>query len=219
MLLERQDTDPNTADTEYGRTPLWWAAQRGDEDVVKMLLERQDTNPNTADTQEGRTPLSWAAEYGHEAVVRILLERKDVRTTTPDNKCQPPLSLALAKGHDGVVRILMERDNVDSDTGDRSGQASFPPSAGNGDKYVGEAIPNGQQQISKWLKDVIINHRGGLQKMYGETEAELDESLKVPITKGVEMARKLVGMGCNIEVAKNLTVLTLYDVAILMGMF
>ncbi|PUU80836.1 hypothetical protein B9Z19DRAFT_973456 [Tuber borchii] len=77
------------------------------------------------------------------------------------------------------------------------------------------AIPNGQQQISKWLKDVIINHRKGLQEMYGETEVELDKSLKVPITKGVEMARKLVGMGCNIEVAKNLTLLTLYDVAVL----
>ena len=217
MLLERQDTNPNTADTKYGRTPLWWAARRGDEDVVKMLLERQDTNPNTADTREGRTPLSWAAEYGHEAVVKMLLERKDVCTTTPDSKSQTPLSLALAKGHDGVVRILMEWDNVDSDTGDLSGQASFPPSAGDGDNYVGEAIPNGQQQISEWLKYVIINHRKGLRKMYGETEAELDKSLKVPIKRGEEMARRLITMGCNFEDAKNLTLLTLYDVAILIG--
>ena len=186
-----------------------------------MLLERQDTNPNTADTREGLTPLSWATEYRHETVVKILMERKDVCTTTPDNKCQPPLSLALTKRHGGVVSIQIERGNVDSDTGDSSGQASFPPSAGNGDKYVGDTISNGQRQISEWLKNVIINHRKGLQKMYGETEAELDKSLKVPITKGVEMARKLVEMGCNIEDAKHLTVLTLYNVvvAVLIGMF
>ena len=217
MLLEREDVNPNTADTRGGGAPLTLAAENGHEGLVEMLLGRQDTNPNTADTREGRTPLSWAAEYGHEAVVKMLLERKDVCTTTPDSKSQTPLSLALAKGHDGVVRILMEWDNVDSDTGDLSGQASFPPSAGDGDNYVGEAIPNGQQQISEWLKYVIINHRKGLRKMYGETEAELDKSLKVPIKRGEEMARRLITMGCNFEDAKNLTLLTLYDVAILIG--
>ena len=80
------------------------------------------------------------------------------------------------------------------------------------------SIPNGEQ-IGIWLRDVIINHRKGLQKMYGETEAELDKSLEAPIKKGEEMARKLVTeMGCWGEIAKDLTVLTLYDVAILIGM-
>ncbi|PUU80852.1 hypothetical protein B9Z19DRAFT_1106818 [Tuber borchii] len=52
--------------------------------------------------------------------------------------------------------------------------------------------------------------------MYGGTGAELDKSLKVPIKRGEGMARKLVAdMGCPLEVAKDLTVLTLYDVAIL----
>ncbi|PUU80835.1 hypothetical protein B9Z19DRAFT_1020740 [Tuber borchii] len=51
--------------------------------------------------------------------------------------------------------------------------------------------------------------------MYGETELELDQSLKVPIKRGEEMARRLITMGCNTEDAKNLTLLTLYDVAIL----
>ena len=54
--------------------------------------------------------------------------------------------------------------------------------------------------------------------MYGETEADLDKILKVLITRGEEMARKLVIMGCNSEDAKNLTLLTLYDVATLIGM-
>ena len=75
-------------------------------------------------------------------------------------------------------------------------------------------------QIGERLRCLIMDRRKGLQKMYGETEAELDKSLRAPIEKGVEMARKLVSeMGCSVEIAKDLTVLTLYDVAILIGMF
>ncbi|PUU80831.1 hypothetical protein B9Z19DRAFT_1106808 [Tuber borchii] len=52
--------------------------------------------------------------------------------------------------------------------------------------------------------------------MYGETEDELNKNLEAPIKRGEEMARKLITeMGCSREVAKDLAVLTLYDVAIL----
>jgi len=80
-------------------------------------------------------------------------------------------------------------------------------------------IPSGEE-ISKKFKDLILNRRKGLKNMYGETENELNESLEAPVRKGEEMARKLImEMGCGREVAKELTVLTLYDVAILIGMF
>ena len=76
------------------------------------------------------------------------------------------------------------------------------------------------EEIGKRLKDLIRKDRKGLQKMYGETEAELDENLKEKIEKGEEMAGRLINeMGCDAEVAKDLTVLTLYDVAILIGMY
>ena len=80
-------------------------------------------------------------------------------------------------------------------------------------------IPNGEQ-IGEWLRDIITNHRKGLRKMYGETEEELGKCLKALIEQGEEMARRLIdNMGCAAAVAKELTVLTLYDVAILIGMF
>lgn len=83
----------------------------------------------------------------------------------------------------------------------------------------GNSIPN-TQEIGKRFKDVIMNHRQGLRKMYGETEAELNQGLKSPIIKGETMARMLIAeMGCPRAIAKDLTVLTLYDVAILIGMF
>ena len=80
-------------------------------------------------------------------------------------------------------------------------------------------IPDGKN-IGKKLMDVISNHQKDLRKIYGETELELDKSLKAPIEKGEEMARKLITeVGCPPEIAQDLTVLTLYDVAILIGMF
>jgi len=80
-----------------------------------------------------------------------------------------------------------------------------------------ERPPTGKE-ISKRFKDLIMKDRRGLQKMYGETEAELDESLRTSIERGEDMARKLINeMGCRLEAAIELTVLTLYDVAILIG--
>ena len=46
MLLKREDVNPDQPDTKYGRAPLWWAAEKGHEGIVKMLLERRDVNPD-----------------------------------------------------------------------------------------------------------------------------------------------------------------------------
>ena len=39
LLLEK-GADVESKDTEYGRTPLWWAARNGHEAVVKLLKPR-----------------------------------------------------------------------------------------------------------------------------------------------------------------------------------
>jgi len=76
------------------------------------------------------------------------------------------------------------------------------------------------EEIGKRLKDLINKDRKGLRKMYGGGEGELDEILKDPMKDGAEMARELIcDMGCTRAIAKDLAVLTLYDVAILIGMF
>ena len=83
----------------------------------------------------------------------------------------------------------------------------------------GKIVPS-SERISKRLKDLIMKERMGLRNMYGETEDELNKSLEAPIKRGEEMARKLVmEMECPGEVAEELSVLTVYDVAILIGMF
>jgi len=121
ILLERNDVNPNTADTEYGLTPLSLAAKGGHVGVVRMLLERNDVNPEKAE-KGTQAPLSWAAQNGHEGVVRMLLERNDVNPDKADNYGQTPLLLAAANEHEGVVRMLLERDDVNPNIGDESNQ-------------------------------------------------------------------------------------------------
>lgn len=57
-------------DIEHGRTPLWWAADKGHVEVVKLLLG------NGADKyledNDGRTPLYRAAANKCAAVLKIL---------------------------------------------------------------------------------------------------------------------------------------------------
>jgi len=137
-LLEREDVNPDQADTEYDRTPLSWAAGEGHDGVVKILLEREDVNPNQADAEYGGTPLSWAAGEGHDGVVKILLEREDVNPNQADAEYGgTPLSWAAGEGHDGVVKILLEREDVNPNQEDAgSGRTPLSCAAGEGHEGV-----------------------------------------------------------------------------------
>ena len=138
MLLERNDTNPNKADTQYGRTPLSWAARSGHEAVVRMLLERSDVDPNIVDTEDGQTPLSWATERGYEGVVEMLLKRSDVDPNTADTK---PLWWAAKNGHQAITRILLERNGVDPSIADtEDGRTPLSWAAESGHKAVVEML-------------------------------------------------------------------------------
>jgi len=135
-FLEREDINPDQADTEYGQTPLSWAASNGHEGVVKMLLQRDDVNPDQADTFFGRTPLSWAAENGHEGVVKMLLQRDDVNPDRASESGRTPLSWAAENGHEGLVKMLLQRDDVNPDRASKSGRTPLSWAASNGHEGV-----------------------------------------------------------------------------------
>ena len=103
-----------------GFTPLIWAAQRGNKEVVRLLLTRDDIEPDKSNNL-GQTPLSKASFLGHESVVRLLLARDDVNPNTRDNLGRTPLLLAAERGDEGVVRLLLVRDDVNPDWRDRNG--------------------------------------------------------------------------------------------------
>jgi len=219
ILLERSDVNPDQADTESGRTPLSWAAESGHEGVVKMLLERGDVRTATPDNQN-QTPLSLARSKGYDGIVRILLERDNLNPDARDHGSQTSPPLTARHGDEFPAEVRFRDDDPNTVVAALSGHPVAKKQAT--EKQVVEklvATLNGQR-IGERLKDVITNHRKGLQKMYGETEAEQDKCLEVASKRGEEMARKLITeMGCSLEIAQDLTVLMLYDVAILIGMF
>jgi ankyrin repeat protein len=74
-VLLRQGSSMECKDTEYGRTPLSWAAERGHGKVIKPLTQTGKADVSCKGTEYGRTPLSWAAaERGSEKIVRLLHE-------------------------------------------------------------------------------------------------------------------------------------------------
>jgi len=99
---------PNTADTQYRRTPLWWATERSHEGIVKLLLQQQDIDPNTTNTGYGQTPLLRAAQRGCEGIVKLLLERGDLNPDMPGPGGETTLDLAAPREHSGIVQLLSQ---------------------------------------------------------------------------------------------------------------
>jgi ankyrin repeat protein len=71
MLLSRSDVDPDEEDIS-SQTPLYFAAQIGHEDIVR-LLHVHGANVGTRDVH-GRTPIWRAADNVHTATVSLLIE-------------------------------------------------------------------------------------------------------------------------------------------------
>ncbi|EAW19529.1 Ankyrin repeat protein [Aspergillus fischeri NRRL 181] len=86
-------------------TPLFLAAEKGHEVVVKVLLEAGATLEAKAGRSE--TPLSRAARNGREAVVKLLLQT-GANPETKDIYNKTPLFLAAESGHEAVVKLLLQ---------------------------------------------------------------------------------------------------------------
>uniref|UniRef100_A0A6B2E6V5 Acyl-CoA-binding domain-containing protein 6 n=1 Tax=Phlebotomus kandelakii TaxID=1109342 RepID=A0A6B2E6V5_9DIPT len=62
----------NTLD-DNGLSVLHWAADRGQDEMLKRLLKRKEVNVNVLD-EDGQTPLHYAAFCGHSKCAQILLD-------------------------------------------------------------------------------------------------------------------------------------------------
>ncbi|KAF9772370.1 hypothetical protein IL306_009926 [Fusarium sp. DS 682] len=117
LLLDTGKVDVDATDTEYGRTPLLWAAEKGHEAVVKLLLDTGKVDVDTRD-KYGRTPLLRAAENGHKAVVKLLLDTGKVDVDARDKNGRTPLWWAARKGRKAEVKMLLDTGKVNVDARD-----------------------------------------------------------------------------------------------------
>ena len=74
LLLKWEDVTPDKQ-SKCGRNTFSWAAQNGDEGIVRLLLKRGDVSPDRLDNRR-KTPLSLAARYGNTGVVKLLIAQK-----------------------------------------------------------------------------------------------------------------------------------------------
>lgn len=76
-----------------GQTPLWLAAAKGHEAIVRLLI-KEGADIHIKD-KHGRTPLLLAAMKGHEAILQLLLN-KGADTRMVNNRARP--NAVVARG-------------------------------------------------------------------------------------------------------------------------
>ena len=115
MLLEREEVNPDSADTEYGRTPLSWAARRGHKRIVKMFLELEGISLDQPDTECDQASLPSFAGKREECAVDMQFSSLDPNTDITDLNSQsgpsPPHSSELELVSDLKDSISMSHDN------------------------------------------------------------------------------------------------------------
>ena len=96
----------------YGRTPLYYACESGNVDLVRILISEYGSDPMARD-REGSTPLHVAAGCGREEVVRELVDRHKCPVDSVDCGGQTVLHRACNSGNTDLVRLLISEYGSD----------------------------------------------------------------------------------------------------------
>nr|XP_023691900.1 ankyrin repeat domain-containing protein 66-like isoform X3 [Paramormyrops kingsleyae]XP_023693489.1 ankyrin repeat domain-containing protein 66-like isoform X3 [Paramormyrops kingsleyae] len=106
-IVKSKRCNPNQKDVDWDyRTPLHWAAAKGQADTVRILLEH-GASPCLR-TASGWTPTHFAAESGRLGVLR-LLHSTHAPIDTEDCSGDRPMRIAQIYGHKDCVEFLKTR--------------------------------------------------------------------------------------------------------------
>ncbi|MBN3308900.1 ANR66 protein, partial [Amia calva] len=103
-LLKTNKCNPNHKDLDWdGRTPLHWAAAKGQAETVKILIEN-GARPCLR-TDSGWTPAHFASESGRLGALRML-HSLHAPMDKEDLSGDRPIRIAAIYGHKDCVKFL-----------------------------------------------------------------------------------------------------------------
>jgi ankyrin repeat protein len=148
QLLEHNAADVNSQN-HRGSTPLPFASDRGNDDIVQLLLNH-NADAHTGDGGNiSLTPLHRAARSGHLEDVRKLLELNDAEIDSRNPRGSTPLLLASEFGTPDVVQLLLDH-NADVNARD-----------GDGDTPLHCAALSGQLETARILLELGVEVNSG----------------------------------------------------------
>jgi len=120
-----------------GRSPLTWAAVRGNLEVTKILLGARGRGGARSEDYEGRTAFSWAAGNGHQEIVRALRKNLIFRGALHMATYQglAPVHYAAENGREDMVKLLLKK-GVWVNQVDLYGRTALSRGAANGHEGV-----------------------------------------------------------------------------------
>nr|XP_053654815.1 26S proteasome non-ATPase regulatory subunit 10-like [Cherax quadricarinatus] len=136
MLLDA-GADVNCQDDD-GRTPLYYAAENNNVDIVQMLLNNSLCDPSNK-------ALTIAAEKGNEDIVKTLLHA-GADPNYMDGYLRTLLHYAVRNNHAGVVQVLLNDSRCDPNVKQKtdSNLSSRPSRSWNKETHAEE---HGEQQL------------------------------------------------------------------------
>ncbi|RYP03488.1 hypothetical protein DL764_005129 [Monosporascus ibericus] len=166
--------------SQYGVTPLLWAAGNGNGAMINFLLTKGDVDIDLKDNW-GRTPLSWAAENGHEAIVTQLLATGKADINPKDAYGWTPLSWAAKNGHEAVVKQLLVTGRADINIKDNVGHTPLSWAAENRhEAVVSQLLATGKADINitdKYGQTMLFNaamngHKAAVKQLLATGKAK-----------------------------------------------
>ena len=121
--LLKMSKDELCVTDESGNTPLIWAANADQIDVVKFLLQSQHYEEKDVNVRGylGATALCRASRLGNVEVLKHLIDAGKADMNIPNDKMQYPLHFAAFKKKTEAVNVLLER-GVNTLVFDRKGR-------------------------------------------------------------------------------------------------
>ncbi|ESR33743.1 hypothetical protein CICLE_v10006527mg [Citrus x clementina] len=140
-ILTKEDPDYPYSANNYGKTPLYMAAESRSSNMVLALLENRTSVSHEG--PNGKTALHAAAmrSYAVDAALSKLLEIKKNLIKETDQYGWTPIHYAAYYGNYGTVNLLLETDQSASNIADKDRKmTALHLAAGKGDARIVEAI-------------------------------------------------------------------------------